>query len=142
MRIGELARLTGASPRSLRHYEDQGLIISRRTFGGHREYDEETLERVDRVRCLLGAGLNIATIRELLPCLYAQERGEPAPDLIDRLCSERERVSRTILDLERTRQALDRVIERSGTRTEQPIGEAAAASAGTRGSHRLPSQRK
>lgn len=116
MRIGELARRTGASPRSLRHYEDQGLIGSRRTSGGHREYDEETQERVDRVRCLLSAGLNIATIRRLLPCLYAQERGDPAPDLLDRLCSERERLSRAIHELERARKALDQVIERGKSR--------------------------
>ena len=40
MRIGELARRTGVSVRSLRYYETQGLLRSDRTPGGHREYAE------------------------------------------------------------------------------------------------------
>ncbi|MGW5876644.1 MerR family transcriptional regulator [Nocardiopsis terrae] len=110
MRIGELSARSGASPRSLRYYEERGLLTSERTAGGHREYGEDAVERVDRVQCLLGAGLNTETIRELLPCVYAQERGDPAPDLIDWLCAERVRVSEAIRGLERTRQALDQVI--------------------------------
>lgn len=115
MRIGELSARSGVSPRSLRYYEERGLLASRRTPGGHREYGEDAVERVDRVQCLLGAGLNTETIRELLPCVYAQERGEPAPDLLDWLCAERDRVSGAIRGLERTRQALDEVIENART---------------------------
>ena len=111
MRIGELSARSGVSPRSLRYYEERGLLTSRRTSGGHREYGEDAVERVDRVQCLLGAGLNTETIRELLPCVYAQERGEPAPDLLDWLCAERDRVTGAIRGLERTREALDEVIE-------------------------------
>ncbi|MET9795166.1 MerR family transcriptional regulator [Nocardiopsis alba] len=131
MRIGELSRRTGASPRSLRHYEDQGLISSRRTSGGHREYGEETLERVDRVRGLLGAGLNLATIRDLLPCLYARERGEPAPDLLDHLCAERERVTRSIHELEHMREALDSVIHQSADTGGALAGGSRAEAAAT-----------
>lgn len=115
MRIGELSARSGVSPRSLRYYEERGLLASRRTPGGHREYGEDAVERVDRVQCLLGAGLNTETIRELLPCVYAQERGEPAPDLLDWLCAERDRVSGAIRGLERTREALDEVIENART---------------------------
>lgn len=115
MRIGELSARSGVSPRSLRYYEERGLLTSRRTSGGHREYDEDAVERVDRVQCLIGAGLNTETIRELLPCVYAQERGEPAPDLLDWLCAERARVTEAICGLERTREALDQVIENART---------------------------
>ncbi len=111
MRIGELSARTGVSPRSLRYYEERGLLASQRTAGGHREYGEDAVERVDRVRCLLGAGLSTETIRGLLPCVYAQERGEAAPDLLAWLSVERDRVTDTIRGLERTREALDQVIE-------------------------------
>jgi len=40
MRIGELARFTGVSARSLRHYEDAGLINPDRLDSGYRDYDE------------------------------------------------------------------------------------------------------
>lgn len=110
MRIGELSRRSGVSPRSLRYYEEQGLLASGRTSGGHREYAEEAVERVDRIQCLYAAGLNSELVRELMPCIYAHERGEPAPDLLDNLHIERARVNEAIRRLEHTRQALDRVI--------------------------------
>lgn len=46
MRIGELAALTGASPRSLRYYEEQNLLSSCRTTSGQRVYNDEAHERV------------------------------------------------------------------------------------------------
>ncbi|KOX08821.1 MerR family transcriptional regulator [Nocardiopsis sp. NRRL B-16309] len=113
MRIGELSRRTGVSPRSLRYYEEQGLLASTRTVGGHREYGPLAPERVDRIQCLFAAGLSSATIYELLPCIYAQERGEPAPDLLDHLCEERARIAASLDRLERTLVALDGVIDNS-----------------------------
>ena len=49
MRIGELARRTGVSRRSLRYYEQHGLLHARRGGNDWREYDEPA---VDRVRAL------------------------------------------------------------------------------------------
>jgi DNA-binding transcriptional MerR regulator len=111
LRIGELSRRTGVSPRSLRYYEEQGLLLSTRTPGGHREYGEHAVERVDRIQCLFSAGLNSDAVRELMPCIYAHERGDPAPDLLEGLRSERARVDEAIRRLERTREALDVVID-------------------------------
>ncbi len=65
MRIGELSRASGVSARSLRYYEQQGLIHSRRTSGGWRDFDPCMVEH------LLAAGLCSVTIGELLPCLAA-----------------------------------------------------------------------
>ncbi|MCY9786705.1 MerR family transcriptional regulator [Nocardiopsis sp. EMB25] len=111
MRIGELARRSGVSPRSLRYYEEQGLLASRRTAGGHREYGPLALERVERIQCLFAAGLSSGTIYELLPCIYAQERGDPAPDLLDNLREERERIKASVDRLQRTLATLDTVID-------------------------------
>lgn len=71
MRIGELAEATGVSTRSLRYYEQQGLIRSVRTSGGWRDFDPSTVERVITIQHLFAAGLNSNTIDELLPCLDA-----------------------------------------------------------------------
>ena len=38
MRIGDLSAATGASARSLRYYEEQGLLSSERGAGGQRHY--------------------------------------------------------------------------------------------------------
>jgi hypothetical protein len=53
MRIGELADSTGVSTRSLRYFEEQGLIRSSRTAGGWREFDQSMVERVVMIQHLL-----------------------------------------------------------------------------------------
>jgi DNA-binding transcriptional MerR regulator len=71
MRIGELAEATGVSTRSLRYYEEQGLIRSRRTPGGWRDFDESMIERVVMIQHLFAAGVCSVVVAELLPCLDA-----------------------------------------------------------------------
>ena len=71
MRIGELAEASGVSARSLRYYEEQGLIESARTPGGWRNFDSSMVERVIMIQHLFAAGLGSATVNELLPCLEA-----------------------------------------------------------------------
>lgn len=70
MRIGELARRTGASTRSLRYYEHMGLIRSERRDNGYRDYDEHSVVVVGNIRRLLAAGLTSAEIGRIGDCLY------------------------------------------------------------------------
>lgn len=69
MRIGELARATGATPRALRHYEQAGLITSDRAHNGYREYPEQAVRRVRNIRYLLAGGLTLEDVHCFLPCL-------------------------------------------------------------------------
>ncbi|WP_406283183.1 MerR family transcriptional regulator [Embleya sp. NBC_00896] len=69
MKIGELARETGVSVRLLRYYEEQELLTSERTSGGHRTYAADAPAMVGRIRVLLAAGLTSRAIRDLLPCI-------------------------------------------------------------------------
>lgn len=69
MRIGDLARRTGASVRSLRYYEEQGLLTSGRTGTGQRTYGEDAVARVRLLRQLYNAGLSSATIATVMPCV-------------------------------------------------------------------------
>ena len=61
-RIGELARRVGATPRTVRYYEELGLLPERgRASGTHRLYDasdEERLRELLRIRELLGLSLS------------------------------------------------------------------------------------
>ena len=43
MIIGELSARSGVSPRSLRYYEQQGLLASTRGDNGYRHYDDEAV---------------------------------------------------------------------------------------------------
>ncbi len=68
MRISELAQLTGVSIRSLRHYEQKGLIRPRRLSNSYRDYDENAIEQVKVIQFYLGLGLNTDEIRRIVNC--------------------------------------------------------------------------
>src|SRR5690606_2066706 len=63
VRIGELASVTGTSPRSLRYYEQHGLLAPSRDANGYRDYGEVDAVRARNVRDLLDAGLAVDDIR-------------------------------------------------------------------------------
>lgn len=120
MRIGELAERTGVSERSLRYYEQQGLLVSDRTPGGHRDYQERAVDRVIHIQELLAAGLTSKKIARILPCMRDADGGPneyATPALVAELQTERERITRTINDLVRSREVLDEVIDRAAERS-------------------------
>jgi DNA-binding transcriptional MerR regulator len=80
MRIGELARRAGTSTRSLRYYEEQGLLSARRTANGHRDYDEADLRVVREIRGLLTIGFGLEETRPFVECLQSgHESGDACP---------------------------------------------------------------
>ncbi|MER5207540.1 MerR family transcriptional regulator [Streptomyces sp. NPDC002825] len=120
MRIGELSRRSGVSERSLRYYEQQGLLQSERTPGGHRAYGEWAVDRVIRIQALFAAGLGSKKIALLLPCMRDVDGGPTeltTGELVEELIVERERIDRMILDLVRSRDVLDEVIDAATART-------------------------
>ncbi|MFF4990517.1 MerR family transcriptional regulator [Streptosporangium saharense] len=65
--VGELARATGVTVRTLHHYDEIGLLrASGRTASGHRRYTEEDLRRLYRVRALGALGIPLERIRSVL----------------------------------------------------------------------------
>lgn len=116
MRIGDLAAETGVSVRSLRYYEEQGLLAADRTPSGQRVYGAAALDRVQLVQQLFGAGLPSRTIVQLLPCVDA---GVSTPESFALLVSERDRISAQLAELEAARDRLDDVI----AITEHPTAE-------------------
>lgn len=116
MRIGDLAAATGVSVRSLRYYEEQGLLTADRTASGQRTYRPAAVERVRLVQQLFGAGLPSRTIVQLLPCVDA---GVATPESYALLVSERDRITAQLAELEATRRHLDEVI----AITEHPTAE-------------------
>ncbi|MFT7835198.1 MerR family transcriptional regulator [Saccharothrix sp. BKS2] len=65
--IGDLARMTGLSTRTIRFYSDSGLIpVAGRTVGGFRTYDVDGLARLKLVRTLRDLGVDLPTARRVL----------------------------------------------------------------------------
>ncbi|MFI0730681.1 MerR family transcriptional regulator [Streptomyces sp. NPDC021225] len=113
MKIGDLSLRTGVSVRSLRYYEQKGMLASERTSGGHRVYAEVAFDRVVLIQQLLAAGLSGDKIASILPCMRDHDGG-PAetatPWLVEQLETERARIDRSIEGLRYTREVLDDVI--------------------------------
>ncbi|MBT3151001.1 MerR family transcriptional regulator [Streptomyces sp. CHD11] len=110
MRIGELSARTGVSPRSLRYYEQQGLLACERTPSGQRCYSDDHVRRVALIQAFLGAGMSSRTIARMVPCMT-----EPNPDrariALTAMHQERHRISSTIGSLVAARAELDRLID-------------------------------
>ncbi len=66
MQIGEIAKKAGTSARTIRYYEELGLIqpISH-SSGGFRLYSEENLKRLRVISFLKELGLSLSEIREI-----------------------------------------------------------------------------
>lgn len=60
--IGEVATRTGVTERTLRYYEELGLLAPARDSGGRRRYDGATLDRLYRVRLLRELGTPVADV--------------------------------------------------------------------------------
>lgn len=80
--ISVAAELTGVNAQMLRTYEAKGLLEPHRTDGGTRRYSQGDLTRVNRISSLLGDGLNLAGIAQVL-ALEAETRR--LRDKVDRL---------------------------------------------------------
>lgn len=107
MKIGDLARSTGVSVRSLRYYEQRRLISARRTPGGQRIYDEDAVERVALIKELFAAGISSDGVVQMLPCI---DSGTATPAMVERLVCERARIDAEMKRLAATRDRLDQII--------------------------------
>jgi len=64
--ISEVCERTGLSPRTVRYYEELGLLPGvRRRAGGRRVYGEEEVERLHFIQRLKALGLSLAEVGEL-----------------------------------------------------------------------------
>jgi DNA-binding transcriptional MerR regulator len=64
--ISVASELSGVDPQMLRAYEQRGLLTPFRTDGGTRRYSRDDLDRISDITSLLGDGLNLAGIGQVL----------------------------------------------------------------------------
>src|SRR6185436_18125972 len=76
-KVGELARQTGSSVRTLHYYEEIGLLVpAARTASGHRLYTAQEVMRLQQIKSLQHLGLALGEIRGLLLGRAGLEPGE------------------------------------------------------------------
>lgn len=78
MHIGELAERTGLSLRTIRHYDDVGLLpATARTDGGFRVFSEDDFERLMVIKQMKPLGFSLEEMAEILGLLAAPDAAAP-----------------------------------------------------------------
>lgn len=88
MQIGEAAERVGLSIRTIRHYEEAGLVLpSARSEGGFRLYTEPDLDRLRVIKRMKPLGFTLEEMRDLLDILdaVATAQADDRPALRERL---------------------------------------------------------
>ncbi len=85
--IGEVAKLSGVDAKTLRFYEEKGVIVpTKREENGYRYFTEENLEEIKVVKNARDLGLGLPEIKELMVgcsdgnCRHTAERNQKIID--------------------------------------------------------------
>lgn len=112
MKIGQLAKRAGVSTKTIRYYEDIGVLPEPdRAANGYRDYTTTTADRLAFIQDAQTAGLSLLEIQMILEL---RDSGQSTcGHVIGSLEAHLEEVDRQMEDLERTRQRLTEIIDRA-----------------------------
>lgn len=112
MLIGEVARRSGVSAKTLRYYEEIGLVDPpERSPAGYRAYGDDVLDRVAFIRAAQALGLSLGEIRGIVAL---RDRGEPpCAHVVDVLTARVDDIARTIRRLQELRRDLQLLVARA-----------------------------
>jgi DNA-binding transcriptional MerR regulator len=105
MQIGEVAARTELSLRTIRHYEETGLVVpSARSQGGFRLYTEADVARLMVIRRMKPLGFTLDEMRDLLAATDRLDSGDDLPasereELLERLRGFEQAAQRRVEDL-------------------------------------------
>ena len=122
MKIGELAKLTGCSVQSIRHYEKEKLLPSiRRSNGNFRLYDLATVEQLKFIKHCRNLDLSLAEIRQLIE--LNQQPGMQCDDVNNMVDTHIEQVALRIKELQHLQKQLKSLRDScSNSRTVKECG--------------------
>jgi len=81
MQIGEVANQTGLSLRTIRYYEEMGLVVpSARTSGGFRLYTDADVARLQLIKRMKPLEFSLEETKDLLCTLDSLESSPQGPD--------------------------------------------------------------
>ena len=72
MTISELSKRSGVASSAIRYYEEEGLLTSSRTMGGHRQFPQDVLRRIAFIRVAQNIGLSLGDIKLAISTLPQQ----------------------------------------------------------------------
>ena len=112
--IGKLAQLAGASVRSIRHYNEHGLLASVRADNGYRLFPDKAVTQVKQIQRMIATGFTLDDIRGFPDCMLLIEGARSCDQITDVQRERLEAIDRQIADLEKRRARLVKML-REGT---------------------------
>ncbi|EOH6072605.1 MerR family transcriptional regulator [Burkholderia cenocepacia] len=112
--IGKLAQLTGASVRSIRHYDEHGLLASVRADNGYRLFPDKAVTQVKQIQRMIATGFTLDDIRGFPDCMLLIEGARSCDQITDVQRERLEAIDRQIAGLEKRRARLVKML-RDGT---------------------------
>ncbi len=96
LRSGELARISGVSADTLRHYERKGLLKPHRASNGYREYPRQAVDRVRLIRAAIAIGFKLDDLERVFkirdaggaPCRQVRELAGATLDELETIVRE------------------------------------------------------
>ena len=112
MRIGQLATASGVSTKTIRYYEQIGLLSEPvRTQSGYRKYDAATIDRLGFVKASQRAGLTLAEIRTVME--ISDEGRTPCGHVSELIDIKLDEIEQRLQALEQTRNELQQLRHRA-----------------------------
>jgi MerR family copper efflux transcriptional regulator len=108
--IGALAAATGASVRSIRHYDDHGLLTSVRASNNYRAFPANAVAQVRQIQRMIATGFSLDDIRSFPDCMLMIEGAMSCPETSSAQRQRLADIERQIVDLERRRARLLRTL--------------------------------
>lgn len=121
MNIGTAARQSGLPPKTIRYYEDIGLLTADRAANGYRDYSAEDVHRLRFVQRSRSLGFSVEECRQLLS-LYT-DRDRASADVKAIATEKLGEIDRKIAELTGLREMLGHLVENchGDARPECPI---------------------
>lgn len=109
--IGQVARNAGMPAKTIRYYEEVGVLPPpRRTAAGYRLYTEDSVERLLLIRRARALGVSLRHLRGLIVALDGGSRGALRPRLRELIRTHLGDVQGRIAELEMLRRQLEQVL--------------------------------
>lgn len=122
MKIGELAQLAGVTAKTLRFYEQAGLLPGpARTPSGYRDYDERSLHRLRFIKASQAAGLTLAEISDII--VAREHSGPPCEHVTALLDAHVADLDARVAELQALRDEVQRLRARASTLDRSACGD-------------------
>jgi MerR family copper efflux transcriptional regulator len=112
VRIGDLAQRSGVTAKTIRYYEDVGLVEPPpRSPAGYRDYEPAALDRLAFIRAAQAIGLTLGEIRSIIA--LRDDGQTPCGHVLGLLRQRADELDRRIAELRTLRGELRRLVDRA-----------------------------